>query len=175
MRNSLLLLAYFSVAACIASLGAAIGYIALRQRPTTDTLEPSAMSQEFAGGRDDAAEDHETVVLRSAEPPQPLAFLAITAGPYADTMLPLHGGTVKVGCDPSRNDHPIDDAAVSAQHLSIRYRDGAFVATDLDSINGTFVNGRRIDRHLLAANDVVQIGTTRLVFMQVPNGRAAVS
>ncbi|HEY3061184.1 MAG TPA: FHA domain-containing protein [Chloroflexota bacterium] len=182
MRGSLLLLAYFSMAACIGSIGVAIGYLAHRQRLAPGSGETDAERirehEDLLDRRSDSdapAYAHDTVVLKAAEPPKPLAFLAITSGPYADTMLALHGGTTKIGRDGALNDHPIDDLAVSSQHLSVRYRDGGFVATDLDSINGTFVNGRRVDRHALAPNDVVQIGTTRLVFLLVPNGRAVAS
>jgi Inner membrane component of T3SS, cytoplasmic domain len=182
MRSSLLLLAYLSIGACVAAIAVAVAQLVTRPHSTTSD-RPFG---DFSGSGDglghgplpahvSAVPEDNTVVLKSVEPAKPLAFLAITSGPYANTMLPLHAGMTRLGRDGSLCEHPLDDAAVSAQHLSVRYRDGEFVATDLDSANGTFVNGRRIEKHALAANDVLQVGTTRLVFLHVPAARAAVS
>ncbi len=52
----------------------------------------------------------------------------------------------------------IDNAAVSSHHACI-YRDGdQIVVEDLQSTNGTFVNGKRISRSVLRHGDVVQVG-----------------
>ena len=110
-----------------------------------------------------------TVILRRSEPPKALAFLVIASGPYKNTTLPLGDGVTKIGRNGVTNDHAIDDDAVSDQHLSIRYQNGTFTATDLDSSNGTTVNGKRIDRQALAPNDLIVIGETKLIFMQVPD------
>ncbi|MBI4952776.1 MAG: response regulator [Myxococcales bacterium] len=53
----------------------------------------------------------------------------------------------------------IEDAEVSRSHARISYVDGAFVIEDLASRNGTFVNGRRIERAPLAFGDEVRLGT----------------
>jgi pSer/pThr/pTyr-binding forkhead associated (FHA) protein len=57
------------------------------------------------------------------------------------------------------------DEFASAHHARVEsQRDGVWVL-DLDSTNGTFVNGKRLDgRKLLKAGDVVQIGDTELRF-----------
>ncbi len=36
-------------------------------------------------------------------------------------------------------------------------RDGATILVDLDSTNGTFVNSKRVDKHVLANDDVIEI------------------
>jgi hypothetical protein len=52
----------------------------------------------------------------------------------------------------------IDNAAVSSHHACI-FRDGGdLIVEDLQSTNGTFVNGRRVSRHVLQHGDVVQVG-----------------
>ena len=62
----------------------------------------------------------------------------------------------------------IDDDYVSSEHASIRYRDGKFFITDLDSKNGTFVNksepDARIDRVELKDGDEVYIGQAMMKF-----------
>ncbi len=56
------------------------------------------------------------------------------------------------------------DAKVSRQHAKIIQKGEEFVLQDLHSSNGTYVNGERIDEHVLANNDEFQIGDTVLQF-----------
>lgn len=61
----------------------------------------------------------------------------------------------------------IIDPRVSHNHLEIvqNAQNGKFYATDLNSRNGTKINGQRIhDTTLLKEGDVIQIGHTMLVF-----------
>jgi len=56
--------------------------------------------------------------------------------------------------------------AISARHASLRYREGVFSLTDMDSTNGTFLNQGTapIAREDLKDNDVVRIGEVSLKF-----------
>lgn len=56
---------------------------------------------------------------------------------------------------------------VSDRHASLRFKAGEFVLTDLDSTNGTFVNGERINQHTLTDGDRVSFGSSEWVFKQV--------
>lgn len=56
---------------------------------------------------------------------------------------------------------------VSDRHASLRFKGGEFVLTDLDSTNGTYVNGERITQHTLSDGDVVAFGSSEWVFKQV--------
>jgi pSer/pThr/pTyr-binding forkhead associated (FHA) protein len=58
----------------------------------------------------------------------------------------------------------IRDDTVSAQHASLRYDDGQFFLTDLDSSNGTYINEKRIAREELKDNDIVRVGEITLKF-----------
>lgn len=60
----------------------------------------------------------------------------------------------------------IKDSSVSSRHASVRYRDQKFLLTDLDSLNGTFVNEERepAARAELKDNDVVRVGGVSLKF-----------
>ncbi len=65
----------------------------------------------------------------------------------------------------------LDDAAVSSRHARILrvanpYLDGHYDyhLEDLDSTNGTKLNGNRIGKALLKHDDVIQIGAHRFVF-----------
>ncbi|HEY8083393.1 MAG TPA: FHA domain-containing protein [Solirubrobacterales bacterium] len=67
-----------------------------------------------------------------------------------------------VGRDPDA-DICIDDEAVSWNHLEIESRGGVLMATDLDSSNGTALNGEPLDRaRRLRDGDVLTIGSHRL-------------
>jgi hypothetical protein len=61
----------------------------------------------------------------------------------------------------------LPDVEVSRQHAQIEPDTAGFSLHDLDSMNGTAVNGRRITgRHLLRDGDVIEVGHTRLRFVQ---------
>ena len=61
-------------------------------------------------------------------------------------------------------DVPLDDASASRRHAELRRRGGETVLVDLDSTNGTLVNGRRVREAPLRAGDRITIGTTTIVF-----------
>jgi hypothetical protein len=60
----------------------------------------------------------------------------------------------------------LDDVTVSRNHATLVERDGHFVVEDGGSLNGTFVNRRRIDSAQLENGDEVQIGKYRLTFVE---------
>ena len=60
----------------------------------------------------------------------------------------------------------LDDVTVSRNHaLLVRRRDGVYV-DDLGSLNGTYINRRRIDSHKLADGDELQIGKYKLTYLE---------
>jgi hypothetical protein len=62
------------------------------------------------------------------------------------------------------------DIAVSRHHARIRHQDDAFVLEDLDSPNGVYLNGKRVDAPSpLHEGDVIELGRTLLRF-QAPMG-----
>jgi hypothetical protein len=60
----------------------------------------------------------------------------------------------------------LDDVTVSRNHALLVERDGDFFVEDQGSLNGTFVNRRRIDNQQLENGDEVQIGKYRLTFIE---------
>jgi hypothetical protein len=60
----------------------------------------------------------------------------------------------------------LDDVTVSRRHAAIVHRDDAWLIEDLGSLNGTFVNRRRVDSAALQDGDEIQIGKYRLTFLR---------
>jgi hypothetical protein len=59
----------------------------------------------------------------------------------------------------------LDDVTVSRNHAVLLQEDGHWVVEDQGSLNGTFVNRKRIDRSPLEEGDELQVGKYRLTFI----------
>lgn len=81
-------------------------------------------------------------------------------------------GNIKIGKTPD-NKLQIKDPYVSKEHCQILFVDGEIAGiADLNSSNGTYVNGNKIEEFVeLKNNDVIQIGTTKI---KVINGNRLV-
>ncbi|HXN13349.1 MAG TPA: FHA domain-containing protein, partial [Candidatus Acidoferrales bacterium] len=63
------------------------------------------------------------------------------------------------------NDVVLDDTTVSRRHATIARRPAGFELTDLESTNGTFVNGRRLQKSIaLKRGDEIKFGSVRVAF-----------
>jgi pSer/pThr/pTyr-binding forkhead associated (FHA) protein len=79
---------------------------------------------------------------------------------------PLKTITLKVGGvtigRSGENDIHLKDSTVSSHHAKIvTYFDASYIE-DLDSTNGTFVNGKRVQKHIINPGDVISVGTHTL-------------
>jgi len=54
----------------------------------------------------------------------------------------------------------------SRLHARITFRDEEYYIEDLESTNGTFVNGIQVQKCLLRNNDQIQIGDAKILFME---------
>jgi EAL domain-containing protein (putative c-di-GMP-specific phosphodiesterase class I) len=61
-------------------------------------------------------------------------------------------------------DHTIYSGKVSKEHATIQVTDGRYVVRDLDSTNGTFVNGQRVSTHFLEDGDIVHLAHMEFCF-----------
>ncbi|PHV10374.1 FHA domain-containing protein [Chitinimonas sp. BJB300] len=75
----------------------------------------------------------------------------------------LERDSLRIGRKP-HNDLQIDNLAVSGEHARLNIIGQELFVEDLDSTNGTMVNGKPIQRQLLQDNDVVEIGKYRLKY-----------
>jgi hypothetical protein len=60
----------------------------------------------------------------------------------------------------------LDDVTVSRRHAALVRRDDRWAIEDLGSLNGTFVNRRRVESASLEDGDEIQIGKYRLTFLR---------
>ena len=67
-------------------------------------------------------------------------------------------------------DIQVEDPNVSRRHAEVRQEGAAHWVIDLDSTNGTEVNGRRLKRAKLRPGDTITVGSTELVFRREPGG-----
>lgn len=78
--------------------------------------------------------------------------------------IPLDQERISIGRK-KNNDIQIDNLAISGQHAVITTILNDAFLEDLNSTNGTYVNGQPIKKHVLQANDIVELGKYRLKFI----------
>lgn len=98
------------------------------------------------------------MTYRAVEREAPGAWLEFDGRRYAVTASGLTIGRS------SENEVPVADRRVSRRHARIELRQGTAVIIDLDSANGTFVNGQRVQQHPLHDGDEIRIGDSRIAF-----------
>ena len=84
-------------------------------------------------------------------------------GPGAGSRYLLDSDLSTVGRHPE-SDIFLDDITVSRRHVEFRRAEDGFRVHDVGSLNGTYVNGDRVDDAELANGDEVRIGKFRLIF-----------
>jgi hypothetical protein len=75
----------------------------------------------------------------------------------------LNKARMTIGRKP-HNDIPIENLAVSGEHAAITTILNDSFLEDLDSTNGTLVNGVAVKKHVLQHNDVIEIGKFKLEY-----------
>lgn len=85
----------------------------------------------------------------------------------------LTGYDTRIGRAVDRNDIVLEDAQVSRQHASITRTGQTLTLIDPGSANGTFINGHRIEEHVLKDRDLFLIG--KYIFEFSDQAAAAVS
>lgn len=90
--------------------------------------------------------------------------LVIASGSEAGSRFELVNEITTVGRHEA-SDILLDDVSVSRHHaLFTRTASGRITLRDLNSLNGTYVNGERVEETVLHSADEVQIGKFKLVF-----------
>jgi pSer/pThr/pTyr-binding forkhead associated (FHA) protein len=98
--------------------------------------------------------------------PSPGRYLAVQSGTEL-VALPLRPGAItRIGRGLSADVH-LDDASVSRRHARIVERSGRAWLLDDRSMNGSWVNGQRVDAAILSNGDEIVLGRVVLRFVEV--------
>jgi pSer/pThr/pTyr-binding forkhead associated (FHA) protein len=123
------------------------------------TPEPAEATQTFnAADADEPFDTLDDLGLKG-----PALIVRSGGGRSGETFTPQDERTT-IGRSP---DCPIflDDVTVSRRHAVLAQRDGRWFIEDQGSLNGTFVNRRRVESAELSDGDELQIGKYRLTFL----------
>ena len=88
----------------------------------------------------------------------------VVHGPKAGARYALDSDVVTLGRHP-KSVIFLDDISVSRRHAEVRRVDSRYLVRDVGSLNGTYVERKRVDEHELADGEVLQIGRFKLVFV----------
>ena len=91
------------------------------------------------------------------------ALVIRAGGGRVGESFPLNADRMTIGRRPD-SDIFLDDVTVSRDHALLVRRSGDYYLDDLGSLNGTFVNRKRVESAQLEDGDELQIGKYRLTF-----------
>jgi hypothetical protein len=132
---------------CGAFLGAPEG----TGEPATATYRVGETGELIPVDLEDAAAHGPVLVIRSG-------------GGRVGESFGLNGDRLTIGRRPD-SDIFLDDVTVSRDHALLVRRGGDLYLDDLGSLNGSYVNRRRIESHRLEDGDELQIGKYKLTFL----------
>ena len=92
------------------------------------------------------------------------AVLVVQRGMGEGASYLLVGDLVTAGREPD-SDLFLDDVTVSRRHAEMRRMASGWLLRDVGSLNGTYVNRRRIEEVALVPGDEVQIGKYRFAYL----------
>jgi len=96
--------------------------------------------------------------------PPGVGLLVVRNGPNTGATFKLDTASVAIGRHPD-SEIFLDDVTVSRRHVVITRDADGFLLRDVGSLNGTYVNRKRVDEARLRYGDEVQIGRYRLSFV----------
>ena len=133
--------------------GAALGRAEPRptDEPPTATYRVGETGELIPVELDDIVSKGPTLVIRAG-------------GGRVGESFPLHRDRLTVGRRPD-SDVFLDDVTVSRDHAVLVRRAGEYYLDDCGSLNGTYVNRRRIESHRLTDGDELQVGKYKLSFL----------
>lgn len=126
-----------------------------------DEARPGATTAQYDLGETTESEQVSAPSEAQSEGPS----LVIRTGGRAGDSFTLDGERFTIGRD-TDSDVFLDDVTVSRNHaVVVRRADGLHI-DDLGSLNGSYVNRRRIESHKLVDGDELQIGKYKLTFLE---------
>jgi pSer/pThr/pTyr-binding forkhead associated (FHA) protein len=93
-----------------------------------------------------------------------MARIRLLSGPARDEEITVPPSGLTIGRS-ANCDLPISDGKVSSQHAVVRLFEGLWWLYDLQSSNGTFVNGKEVQGVALREGDTIAVGETEILFL----------
>ena len=131
--------------------------------------QPTAMFDrgEFLGELAEELNDApETRVKVETEKPPAGFRLIIVSGPGIGTEWAFKKTKITIGRS-AENEIDFADIAVSRNHAEISFRDGCYYVSDLESNNGTLLNGVNVESEQLQSGDEIIVGARTLRFVEL--------
>ncbi len=102
--------------------------------------------------------------MKPSAMPEALASLLVRSGSCKGQRIPIRVPIVNIG-RAEYNDIVLPDDSVSTVHAKLQRREGIWVLVDLESTNGTMVDGERVEGEApLAPGAIVRFGTIQTIF-----------
>ncbi len=142
-----------------------LGIVMVVRRDTSGTAIRARKSTSSKHGR--APETHHEDSAPAEVPPEPARLIpqpviAVVGGPLTGTVLPLSRSPLLIGRSPDSS-LVLDDSYASSRHAKLFFRDGYWWIEDLQSTNGTYIGGARINEPVALTPGVqVTIGKTTM-------------
>jgi pSer/pThr/pTyr-binding forkhead associated (FHA) protein len=124
----------------------------------TITLAKTDPLQDATGPLDDVIVD-----LDRIEPGRPI--LVVRGGNEEGRFFTLEAEITTIGRHGS-NDIVLDDITVSRRHTTVSRADTSVTVRDEGSLNGTYVNQKRVESAALRQGDELQVGKYHLVYLE---------
>lgn len=142
----------------------------LAAKPSIDFFADSALkmgrfrvdaAHDYAVG-DEATSPAEAIATSREEPREAVELHTLTVGETGHDVA-LRGDRAVIG-RLSSCDICLEDANVSRRHAEVMRVAGDWYVQDLESTNGTRLNGEPVDRARLHDGDVIEVGVTQLAY-----------
>ena len=134
--------------------------------------DAAATSAELFGDEDTAA--HTQIVETQTRLHVRRIRLSIQTGPAAGRVFATDKERIRIGNarvppgrDGSGNDVALDDKKVSRFHAEIALTEKGWLLTDLESTNGTWLDGKRVERAYLSPGNSVVVGDSSILFSSI--------
>ena len=92
------------------------------------------------------------------------AWLLMKAGPLAGKQFVIFRNPTVLGSSPKADIYLFKDEAIEPRHALIHDRGGRFEIEDMNTADGTYVNGIPVQRQILKSGDQIVLGKTVLEF-----------
>lgn len=98
------------------------------------------------------------------------AWFVMLQGPLAGKQFVIFKSPMVLGSAPKCDVYLFKDPAIDPKHATVAKSGSRYLLSDGGSANGTSVNGRKVDKHVLQSGDVIALGDTVLRYQERVRG-----